>query len=323
MSKITFKAFNKDLTCRDFQFEIGKTYTHTGEVEACASGFHSCENPLDILNYYDLTTSRFSQCTVNGVIKTHEDDSKIASSIITINKELSLKDLINAAIIYQKNNASSGDDSQLASSGNSSKLASSGHSSKLASSGYYSKLASSGNSSQLASSGHFSKLASSGDDSQLASSGDCSKLASSGDCSKLASSGHSSKLASSGDDSQLASSGNSSKLASSGRYSTLASSGDYSQLASSGDYSQLASSGHDSQLASSGDCSNLSVEANSIAGCMGVNGRVKGGAHCELILTYYTKESGYRSIIAHTGENGIKAGVWYRLDENHQFVECD
>jgi hypothetical protein len=323
MPKITFKAFNKDLTCRDFQFEIGQTYTHTGEVKACASGFHSCENPLDILNYYNLTTSRFAQCTVDGVIKTHEDDSKIASSIITINKELSLTDLINAAIIYQKDNASSGQNIQLASSGDYSKLASSGNSSTLASSGQYSKLASSGDYSQLASSGDYSQLASSGDYSKLASSGHYSKLASSGDCSKLASSGDDSKLASSGHDSQLASSGPSSTLASSGHYSKLASSGQYSKLASSGHDSQLASSGHDSQLASSGQYSKLSVEDNSIAGCMGVNGRVKGGANCELILTYYTKESGYRSIIAHTGENGIKVDVWYRLDGNHKFVECD
>jgi hypothetical protein len=305
MPKITFKAFNKDLTCRDFQFEIGQTYTHTGEVKACASGFHSCENPLDILNYYDLTTSRFAQCSVNGVIKTHEDDSKIASSIITINKELTLNDLINAAIIYQKDNASSGNYIQLASSGHDSKLASSGHSSKLASSGYYSQLASSGNSSQLASSGTSSKLASSGHDSNVASSGKYSQLASSGDYSQLASSGVYNKLASSGQYS---------KLASSGYGSTLASSGDYSKLASSGDYSQLASSGNYSTLA---------VEENSIAGCMGVNGQVKGGLNSTLVLTYCTKESGYNVVVAKVGINGIKVDVWYRLDENHQFVECD
>jgi len=75
-----YKAFNKDLKCRDFQFEIGKTYKHEGPVEICSSGFHSCLNPMDVLSYYDLTDSRFCVVEAIGDIKTHADDSKIAAA---------------------------------------------------------------------------------------------------------------------------------------------------------------------------------------------------------------------------------------------------
>lgn len=61
MKKIKgFKAFNKDMTCRGFKYEEGKTYK-SDKAEICSSGFHFCENPFDILNYYDLCESEFKE----------------------------------------------------------------------------------------------------------------------------------------------------------------------------------------------------------------------------------------------------------------------
>ena len=59
-----FKGFDKNLKCRNYQFEIGKTFVHKGEVKACNSGFHFCENPIDVLHYYAAGNSRF--CEVEG-----------------------------------------------------------------------------------------------------------------------------------------------------------------------------------------------------------------------------------------------------------------
>jgi hypothetical protein len=221
-----FKAFDKGLTCKGFKFEEGKEYTHEGDIKICESGFHFCENPLDVLNYYDLIDSEFAEVEAIGKVKKNNDnDSKLVTDKIKIGAKLDLPMFIKSSIdfVWEKCNQK-GIKKVLnkASSGDYSKLASSGYYSKLASSGYSAQLASSGDSSQLASSGDSAKLASSGDSSQLASSGDYSQLASSGDSSQLASSGDSAKLASSGDSSQLASSGDYSQLASSGNYSVIA-----------------------------------------------------------------------------------------------------
>lgn len=163
-----YKAFDMDFKCRDFQYEVGRTYHHKGEVELCESGFHSCTNPLDILHYYDLTNCRFAEVEAWGDIEKRNDDSKLVSRHIKVVCELSLAEFIGEASLCL---STLNDDNIQAASGYSSKLAASGNSSKLAASGYSSKLAASGDSSQLAASGNSSQLAASGDCSQLAASG--------------------------------------------------------------------------------------------------------------------------------------------------------
>ena len=344
---IAFKGFDKDMKCRDFQFEVGKTYNHLGEIVVCKSGFHSCENPIDVLNYYpivdnDCNFSRFAKVVASGKVSRKDGDkdgdSKIASKSIYIEQEINFSDFVSHCIDYftinynSKEIASSGDYSKLASSGDYSKLASSGYNSQLVSSGYNSKLASSGNNSKLASSGYNSKLASSGDYSKLASSGEYSKLASSGDYSQLVSSGNNSQLASSGDYSQLVSSGYNSKLASSGYNSQLvssgynsklASSGYNSKLASSGDYSKLASSGYNSQLASSGYNSKLASSGNNskLASSGDYSQLVSSGDYSQLV------SSGNSSIVvaasigcrAKVGKNGcIVLSRWVESENRYR-----
>ena len=178
-NKKYYKGLDENFRCRDYQFEVGKTYKHVGVVKACSSGFHSCENPWDVLSYYDIT-SRFAVVEIAGDTATHSEDSKIASAEITFKAEIKLPEFITDCINFLKDackseiTAASGYSSQLAASGYSSQLAASGDSSKLAASGYSSKLAASGDSSKLAASGCSSKLAASGYSSKLAASGDYS-----------------------------------------------------------------------------------------------------------------------------------------------------
>ena len=159
---ISYKGFDKDLKCRDFQFEIGKTYTHTGVVKACESGFHACENPWDVLSYYNIVDSRFCVVEQSGDLQRHGDDSKIASASITISAELTLPEFVKVCVNWLLKSCSA---DTVAASGDSSRLAASGYGSQLAASGDSSQLAASGDASQLAASGYASRLAASGSNS--------------------------------------------------------------------------------------------------------------------------------------------------------------
>ncbi|MFL4043633.1 hypothetical protein [Pseudomonas aeruginosa] len=93
-----YKGFKQDLTCRGYQFEIGGTYKHEGEVEACASGFHSCEYPLDVFGYYAPGESRFAIVKASGQLSRHGDDSKIASATLVVEAEISMPTMISRAL---------------------------------------------------------------------------------------------------------------------------------------------------------------------------------------------------------------------------------
>ena len=303
-----FKAFSVDFSCRGFQYQEGENYSMGGDIAPCSRGFHYCENPFDVLDYYDLCESEFAEIEDNGNTKT--DGDKSATNNITIKTKLGLSGFVNNCVEYLIKETKI---AQLASSGDSAKLASSGYYAKLASSGYSAKLASSGDSAQLASSGDYAKLASSGDSAQLASSGYYAKLASSGDSAQLASSGDSAKLASSGDSAQLASSGDSAQLASSGDYAKLASSGYSAKLASSGDSAKLASSGYSAKLEANGQ--------NSVVASIGYQGKARGVIGTWLTLAEYDWRRKVIKVQSRKIDGKrIKANTWYSLI-NKKFTE--
>ena len=95
---ITYKAFDKDFKCRGFQYEIGKEYSVPGKIKACQNGFHACENPLDVLDYYDLVGSRFARVEQYGDIDT--DENKTALAKIKVEVELTLPQFIKSAVDY-------------------------------------------------------------------------------------------------------------------------------------------------------------------------------------------------------------------------------
>ena len=95
-----YKGFDKDLKCRDFQYEIGKDYEQEGEVKCCERGFHFCENPFDVFRYYSPSDSRYCEVEGDGNADKANDDSKVATSHIHISAEIGLNGLIKAGVKF-------------------------------------------------------------------------------------------------------------------------------------------------------------------------------------------------------------------------------
>ena len=79
-----FKGFDKEMKCQGFQFEVGKTYEHAGEVKLCNRGFHFCKNPLDTSDYYNLFDSHYAEVEAEGVSDQKDKDSKRVAKKTTI-----------------------------------------------------------------------------------------------------------------------------------------------------------------------------------------------------------------------------------------------
>lgn len=94
-----FKGFNKDLTCRGYQYEEGKEF-HTERAECCDTGFHACEYPLDCFNYYDPAYSVFHEVELSGEMDKRGDNTKVCATDIKIGARLSIAGLVKMAIDF-------------------------------------------------------------------------------------------------------------------------------------------------------------------------------------------------------------------------------
>ena len=96
----SYKGFNKDMTCRDFQYKEGGEYEEK-QADVCNSGFHACEYPLDCFYYYSPNCSVYHEVEQEGEFsKRNNGDSKIASTKIKIGAQINIAGLVKAAIEY-------------------------------------------------------------------------------------------------------------------------------------------------------------------------------------------------------------------------------
>ena len=166
----SYKAFDKNMQCRGFQYEVGKEYEMDGEIKCCDRGFHACKSPMEVWDHYDMLSSRFAEVEQSGKIDEEGNSTKVCSSHIKIKAELKLADIIKVGVEWLKDITSptkvKTDIAKNDNGGYSAQIGSSGDSAQIGSSGYYA---------QIGSSGDYAKIYSTGEDSVIMCAGKESK----------------------------------------------------------------------------------------------------------------------------------------------------
>ena len=104
-----FKGFDKDLKCRDFQYEIGKEYTEE-KANICNYGFHACEFPMNVFGYYPPSNSRYCEVDLEANDQKSSDDSKRVGKKISVKAEIGIAGIIKAGVEYIKEQVNWEDD---------------------------------------------------------------------------------------------------------------------------------------------------------------------------------------------------------------------
>ena len=181
--KVYYKGFDKDMKCRGFQFEEGKTY-ETDEAKLCEKGFHACECPLDVFRYYapcdvEGNIQKFHEVTLKGVSPEREEDSKVCAKKITIGAELNFFGLAKAHVEWIK--SQSGDEH--ANTGFRSAATNTGNCSAATNTGDCSAATNTGDCSAATNTGFRSAATNTGNCSAATNTGNCSAATNTGNCS--------------------------------------------------------------------------------------------------------------------------------------------
>ena len=293
-----FKGFDKDLKCRDFQYEIGKEYTEE-KANICSYGFHACEFPMDVFNYYPPSDSRYCEVDLEANDQKSHDDSKRVGKKISVKAEIGIAGIIKAGVEYIKEQVNWEDD----------------------------KATNTGNYSAATNTGNRSAATNTGDRSAATNTGDRSAATNTGNRSAATNTGYQSAATNTGYPSAATNTGNYSAATNTGDRSAATNTGDRSAATNTGDRSAATNTGDRSAATNTGNYSAAIVEGKeSIALAAGIKSKAKGKIGCFIVLAEW-KEINYEYHLVDVksakvdGEN-IKEDTFYML-KSGKFVEVD
>ena len=180
-----YKGFDKDLKCRGFQYEVGKEYS-TDKAVSCETGFHYCENPLDVLVFYAPCDdygrpNRFCEVDGSGDFDKSKSD-KICCTHLKVKAEIGLQGLIKAGVKFILDHVK-WDDNKQSNTGNRSAATNTGYRSAATNTGDYSAATNTGDYSAATNTGYRSAATNTGDYSAATNTGNCSAATNTGNCS--------------------------------------------------------------------------------------------------------------------------------------------
>ena len=300
----SYKGFDKNLKCRDFQYEIGKEY-ETEKAVACETGFHACENPFDVFSYYRPAESRYCEVEQSGEMDSDTSDSKISSSKIKINFEIGLPGLIKAGIEYILSKVEF--DNQ--------KESNTGYQSAATNTGYRSAATNTGYRSAATNTGDQSAATNTGDQSAATNTGNQSAATNTGYRSAATNTGYRSAATNTGDQSAATNTGDQSAATNTGYQSAATNTGNQSAATNTGDYSAATNTGYRSAATNTGNQSAAEVSGkDSIAIVTGYDSKARGTIGNWLVIT--ERDSNYKILcvisVCVDGET-VKENTWYKV----------
>jgi hypothetical protein len=331
-----YKGYNKDLICRkgqsnEQQYVIGETYEQE-EAEACKTGFHFCENPLDIFNYYPPSIARFTEVTGSGKISKEENssDTKVSVSKLKVGFEVSLQNIIESGIKFifehttlTKECTNTLEKVHASNSGDYGASSNSGTCGASSNSGDYGASSNSGDYGASSNSGTCGASSNSGDYGASSNSGTRGASSNSGYQGASSNSGYQGASSNSGTRGASSNSGTRGASSNSGYQGASSNSGDYGASSNSGTRGASSNSGYQGASSNSGTCgasmsvaSESSSETNakeSVAIVTGLDCKVRGNLGSWIVATERNNNWEILSIISKKVDGKkIKADVWYK-----------
>ena len=270
---MNYKGMDANMRCRGVQYEVGKEY-ETDKAVACEIGFHACEYPLDVFNYYPPATSRYFSVEQGGVLSGLGGDTKVASTKIKILAEISIAELVKAAIGYIKKRTDEEPGGHAT-----------GNRGAASATGYHGAASATGERGAASATGFQGAAAATGDQSAASATGNHGAASATGYQSAASATGFQGAAAATGDQSAASATSTHGAASATGYQSAASATGSQGAAAATGDQSAASATGNRGAASATGDYGAASATGRSgVALGAGVCCKAKGALGCAICV---------------------------------------
>ena len=304
-----YKGFNADMTCRGFQYKEGETY-HEDIADLCHKGFHACERPLDVLEYYSPNSSVYHEVELDDVSEQREEDSKVCAKFIKIGAKVDITTLVEATVDYTVSKCDP---------------VKSQHAKKnrgaASATGWNGAASATGDKGAASAIGDKGAASVTGDWSVASATGSRGVASATGRRGVASATGRRGAASATGSRGIVSATGDYSVASATGDWSVASATGDYSAASVTGDWSVASATGFQGVASATGDWSVASANnPTAIAVAWGPFGRAKGVLGAHIVFAEWRNGKLVDAKMAVVDGNKIKADTYYML-KNGEFAE--